>query len=135
MKDIEESLLDYVCFVNQLEKFIEDGGDINASCQSSGDSLLTVATLLQSEEAISLLLRQGADVNTTGKSDTRTALHWAVVRQHTEGVSLLLIAGADVNQKDQHGNTALIFAKRCTKTASNKAQESIIKLLKEHGAK
>ena len=106
------------------------------------------------------LVKKGATIEATGPKN-RTALLWAAANGHAPVVEFLHGAGADINAKDSGGQTPLMFAvkgshvetvkyllengadidARSTKrgftaliTAAAVGNESVVRLLLEHGA-
>ena len=67
--------------------------------RQSGGSLLHVATLQQSEEAILLLLRMGSDPDVTDNIG-QTPLHYAASLLFAQGMFLLLDYGANPRRVD-----------------------------------
>ena len=63
---------------------------------------------------LELVEKFGVDVDSPRSSDRRTALHIACERDHIDVVKILINHGAKPLRKDQHGRTALHYA-RCNK--------------------
>ena len=115
--------------IQDIQKAIEQGADINARDEKGIDALV-YAIVHGHVEIVKLLVEQGADVNSKNR-DKETALmyaaHFATHKKHVEIVKLLIQAGADVNARDISGITALTVAQ------SNN-HESAVRVLKEAGA-
>lgn len=78
-------------------------------------------------DTVRLLLTDGAaDINSVSDNGT-TPLMMAVRGNHVDAVSLLLHNGADTSIKNEHGDNALSWAEK-------RDHQSIVKLLKSHGA-
>jgi len=126
----------YIGDLQRVEKFIDDGADVDAKDQKDQTALhyaakagqIAVAKLLiangadvnvnagewtplqeaayYSKEMVELLLAKGANIN-TGKW---TALHSALDAERFDIVELLLAKGADANIRDDKGRTPLHIA-------------------------
>ena len=71
-----------------------------------GNTLLHLASLIDSPELIQALLDKGADVNSKTSTDL-TPLHRAAMRGSLKALILLLDNGAQVNVQSNKGNTPL----------------------------
>lgn len=108
-----------------IDKFIADGGDINAA-DNGTLTALALAVKCGNKESISYLLEKGADINQL--SGGMAPIHWAVHSFKPDIAALLLDRGADVNRRvDYSGDTALHMASRW-------GLIDIIQILLEHGA-
>jgi serine/threonine-protein phosphatase 6 regulatory ankyrin repeat subunit B len=113
---------------------LENGADIKASADDGMTALIQATLGVQSKrvttEVMDLLLENGANVNatTTGKNISGwTALLFATVNGDEELVDYLLRNGAFVNHTSDEGQSALALARQ-------EKYESVVKLLKKHGA-
>ncbi|MGO8945458.1 MAG: ankyrin repeat domain-containing protein [Syntrophobacteraceae bacterium] len=103
-----------------LQALLDEGADVNAK-DSSGGTVLMLASRNGYKEVVQALLDKGADVNAEN-SDGGTALMDASTNGHKEIVELLLARGANVNTEDIGGETA-------SSHASMKGHKGIVKLL------
>jgi len=91
-------------------------------------SALSIASLLETEDMLKVLLAHGLHINARSLESSRTVLMEIVWSDHaSQGTRRLLEAGADVNLQDSRGVTALMFA-------SLKSDRSLVRLLLENGA-
>lgn len=89
--------------LDKLRTYLEEGGDPNAvSNNGSGDSLLYLATLLNKQDMIQLLVEWGAQHD----------IFSAVVLGNTDAVRSYLDAGKPVDATDGEGHTLLHIAIR-----------------------
>lgn len=125
-----------------------NGADVNAR-NSLGETPLYIAAYYGKTAVMRLLIEKGADVNSKSASG-ETPLHRAALQGRDEAAKLLVENGADVNARavplppvktlsklkakvmaklrpKREGATPLSYAKK-------KGSETIIQLLKEHGA-
>ena len=106
------------------EELLEAGEDVNAT-GPYGDPLLVIATKLEDEAMVKLLLAHGADINRTNKNHkSDPALYWAA-RSASLLTKLLLDNGSDVNLKSFPG-TAL-------SVACEEGHQWVVQLLLERG--
>ena len=109
-----------------------------------GDKIMVTLVRLQKEgreldpfglatEIAELLLAHGAEVNATSVCRT-TPLHLAVHHGNWKLVVLLLARGAEVNAKNSTGETPLKIAWGKKLYNGAPVYESLVKLLKKHGA-
>jgi uncharacterized protein len=92
-------------FADPQSQFVE----IN-DCDSEGDSLLHIASIMGDLRAVKLLLAAGANVNARGDMD-KLPLHCAAGSQYLDIARLLLEAGS-VQIKDSFGYTPLEWAQQ-----------------------
>ncbi|MCW3051096.1 MAG: ankyrin repeat, and basic leucine zipper protein 1 [Chthonomonadales bacterium] len=91
-------------------------------------SALSIASLLEKEDMLKVLLAHGLHINTRSLESSRTVLMEIVWSNNpSQGARRLLDAGADVNLQDSWGVTALMFA-------SLKGDLSLVRLLLANGA-
>ena len=113
---------------------IENGADVKAKADDGMTAFIQATLGVQSKrvstEVMDLLLKNGANVNasTSGNDFSGwTALLFATVNGDEELVDYLLRQGAFVNHTSDEGQSALSLARQ-------EDYESIVKLLKKHGA-
>lgn len=103
---------------------------LNVSSVSSSKEFTLTAFLIATAEGHSdimeALIDKGADVNGEVK-DTRLPLSLAIIYGHVEAVKVLIKRGVDVNAKDGVITNVEL--------AKEKGHDSIVKLLKDAGAK
>uniref|UniRef100_A0A0G4FVH1 Uncharacterized protein n=1 Tax=Chromera velia CCMP2878 TaxID=1169474 RepID=A0A0G4FVH1_9ALVE len=87
---------------------IAGGADLNAVAGGSGLSVLSVACLVNSVDAVELLIDAGGDVN-AADNEGRCPVHFAAEYSGTEIMSLLLQKGADVRALTNDGRGVLHF--------------------------
>jgi ankyrin repeat protein/thiol-disulfide isomerase/thioredoxin len=90
---------------------------------------LQFATIAHSNEVdvIKALLEAGADINEPGADDGETALMWAAQHsEHVAALQFLIQSHADLNKTDDHGWTALMWAK-------HSGHEEAARILKQAG--
>ena len=114
---------------------IENGADVKAKADDGMTAFIQATLGIQSKrvttDVMDLLLKNGANVNasTSGKDFSGwTALLFATVNGDEELVDYLLRQGAFVNHTSDEGQSALSLA-------IQEEYESIIQLLKKHGAR
>jgi serine/threonine-protein phosphatase 6 regulatory ankyrin repeat subunit B len=113
---------------------LENGADVKAKADDGMTALIQATLGVQSNrvttDVMDILLKNGADINaaTTGKNVSGwTALLFATVNGDEELVDYLLRNGAFVNHTSDEGQSALALARQ-------EKYESLVKLLKKHGA-
>ena len=113
---------------------LENGADVKAKADDGMTAFIQATLGVQSNrvttDVMDILLKNGADINaaTTGKNVSGwTALLFATVNGDEELVDYLLRNGAFVNHTSDEGQSALALAKQ-------EKYESLVKLLKQHGA-
>jgi len=87
--------------VNKLRTYLEQGGDVNT--RRNGMTLLHLAVLGRSQEAIPLLLGYRADLVACDSINDDAPLHRAVEKNYIEIVELLIDRGANINQSSGRG--------------------------------
>ena len=90
-----------------IEKYINDGADVNCST-ANGSTPLHYAAFNGNLETARFLIGKGAGVNVKTK-DGITPLHYAVSKNSKEIVRLLIEKGAEVNAKDSKGKVPADF--------------------------
>ncbi len=108
-----------------IEKFVEEGADINAQDKLGWTPLYWAASLGRTEVA-TLLIAHGASVQAQAE-DGSAPLHQAAQVGDRELVALMLSKGADVNTKTKQGNTPL-------HSAASAGHREVAKLLIAKGA-
>ena len=111
--------------LDQVEKLLNQGADVNAGDIYDGSALLTAASQGRYEIA-ELLINHGADVNAQN-ARYGTALQAAASRNHYKIAKLLLNAGADVNACGGFYGNAL-------QAAASRNHYEIAELLLNHDA-
>ncbi len=111
--------------IQELQVYLNNGGDVNAS-QSWGRTLLLIAADSNQLEAVKFLLKNGADPELIAPNG-RTALISATIRGRLNIVKYLLDYGANINGTGNSGSTALHYGASYDKS-------KIVKLLLENGA-
>ena len=104
---------------------IATGGDVNASINEWGGTLLHEAAWKNEYRAAQLLLENGAKSRVSKFG--ATPLHYAAWKNAVEVAKLLLAYGADVEAKHRHGDTPL-------HTAAGWYSPEVAKLLIDNGA-
>ena len=79
-----------------------------------GETVLQIATQLESTECLPILIRSGVNINATDNQGF-SALHWCTLTGNTECAEILIKAGANIDAKNCHGETALHLAARLGK--------------------
>ncbi|UYV68583.1 hypothetical protein LAZ67_6000132 [Cordylochernes scorpioides] len=95
--------------VNAVQKFVNDGADVNQRDQKTQASLLTLAVSAEHTEVVRLLLNSRATVD-IGDKIGRSPLSSASERGNTEIVEIVVNAGALVNKSDFFRLTPLLNA-------------------------
>lgn len=108
-----------------VEKFLEEGNDINGYYGRQKTTLLNHAINKRSESVFDLLTEKGADLNQS--SGGRTPLVNAIRRRNLLMVHQLIKNSADIDLRYKSGNTALIYASRT-------GRFQFVKTLIEYGA-
>ncbi len=116
--------------ITEIRRLIEAGADVNV-INKKGVTPLFQASVEGHYEIVKLLLDAKADVNKARTTNGITPLFWASGEGHYEVVKLLLDAKADVNIKVEiEGKEYTVLS-----AAKEGGHTSIVKLLKEYGAK
>lgn len=76
-----------------------------------GETVLQIATQLESANCLPILIDNGADVDATDNQGF-SALHWCTLTGNTHCAQILIEAEADINAKSHRGETALHLAAR-----------------------
>ena len=95
--------------IQDVKRFIENGGDVNEMIDQDGATRLHYAAENNNVELLTALVKAGADVSTRikGRVGSLTPLHYAVDGNAPEAINALIKAGADVNVRDKNGYTPL----------------------------
>ena len=89
---------------------IEAGADVNGIDENGRTALMLAAEGFWGR-AIDVLLKAGARASVNAKDkEGRTALMLASKQRYTDRVERLLEAGASINERDNRGQTALMYA-------------------------
>ncbi len=93
-----------------IKILLQQGLDLNAYVESSGNTYLMAAVRVQDEPLMGTLISKGANVNQPGKDGT-TPLELALHENYVEVAKALIVLGAKVNKQSPYeGNTALHLA-------------------------
>jgi ankyrin repeat protein len=114
--------------INQIEQFIHNGGDINATNNLGYTPLMAALWCKNNKDIIHLLIDNGADVHAKDKYGIMPLMHALRNENDKDIIQLLLNNGADVNAIDNDGDMPLMFALWC------KNDKDIIQLLLDNGA-
>ena len=76
-----------------------------------GETILQIATQLESVACLPILISNGVDINDTDIQGF-SALHWCTLTGNTKCAQILIKAGADIDAKNCRGETALHLAAR-----------------------
>jgi len=106
--DISLHAAAYIGDLQRVEKFIDDGADVDTKDQE-GQTVLHHAAKAGEIEVIELLIAKGADVKAKDKRNF-TPLHEAVRGRHKDVVALLIDNGANVNARARWGYTPMYYA-------------------------
>ena len=112
--------------INQLQKYIDDGADVNFQEDDEQNTALHVASTNGHLNIVNALINAGANVNLTN-SDNETPLFIAVANDHLDIVNILIRTNANVNIRDVQGETPL-------STAALLGELEVVKILLEAGA-
>jgi hypothetical protein len=96
--------------IEVVEKFLEQGNDINGYYGRQNTTLLNHAINKRSESVFDLLIEKGANPDLS--DGRRTPLVSAIRRRNLMMVHKLIQNGAEVDLRYKGGNTALIYAAR-----------------------
>ncbi len=107
-------------------RYIDQGGDINAK-NSKGTTALMLAAAKTRTGIMKYLMKHGAQKDIGMPDSGLTAMMIAAANNLTVSVKVLLENGANVNQRDNNGNTALMYA-------NETGNPELINLLKKYGA-
>ncbi|CAK9804882.1 SH3 and multiple ankyrin repeat domains protein 2 [Anthophora quadrimaculata] len=105
-------LLEYVANsqVEKIAKMCSKGLDPNFHCQETGETPLTLATILKKPSKVIIALVNGGALLDYRTKEGLTAMHRAVERNSLEAVKTLLELGASPNYKDTKGLTPLYYS-------------------------
>lgn len=117
--------LRYRCDEEIIDVLIENGADIMHT-DKEGVSVFDVAVTYNNLAMIERLIEEGFDVNHATRRSGFTPLMGAVCYGRTDVIKKLLEKGVDVNVRDNHGLSAIDFARKTHK-------KSIIELFKSAG--
>jgi uncharacterized protein len=101
----------YTGDINEIEKLIKSGKDVNERIQGEREIVFTaldVAIMVQNYQVVEILLKEGAKVDIQD-STVDSPLHLASALNEADIVDILLKYGADINSKNS-GWTPLKFA-------------------------
>ncbi|MDC0307396.1 ankyrin repeat domain-containing protein, partial [bacterium] len=108
--------------LDEVKSLLEEGVDVDCSDAFSCTGLFWAAAN-NHKSIVEYLIEKGANLN-AGAGVGGTPLARAAYEGHVEVVELLIAKGADVNAKDVSGGSPL-----------DSADESVVDLLRKHGAK
>ena len=114
--------------VEFVERFMKEGGDVNALEKKSGWNALHTATKFGHHHFLKILLKNGANVNAVTRHRKQTPLHSACLFHQFDCVKLLVDAGCNVNVKDWKNMPPIIYA------MDQEEGPSIKDFLIEHGS-
>ena len=99
--------------MNLVKRLVEEGAEINAQCDSIGNTALHYACESTGNGVIAVwyLIDNGADISAINDLD-HTPLHTACQRNYSAAVMQLIMQGADLNPRGIGGVTPLIEAAR-----------------------
>jgi ankyrin repeat protein len=109
-----------------IKLLISRGADVNVRT-TQGDSLLHLAAMTATVDAITELVNAGLDPNDVRRSDFATPLSIASEGDRADIAAELLRMGADPNKRVLNGATALIYA-------TQEGHEKTARVLLGHGA-
>ena len=112
--------------IDVIQRFINDGFDINQELDEYGWTPLIFASDNGHKEIVEMLMRAGADIEKADKYGW-TPLIVAINNGHKEIVEILIRAGADIEKANKYGWTPLIIA-------SNNGYKEIVEMLIRAGA-
>jgi len=121
--------------VNQICRWVENGGDVNWRDLTYGWTVLHLAAQCGNEKMIRYLLAHGANIEARDKRDGTPLMlacnvEFSAVKLSSSIVGLLLDSGANPNATDRDGNTALGLIRRSPVAEA----EKIAQLLSSRGA-
>lgn len=108
-----------------LNRFIQQGADINAQYDNGRNTLLNYAVREGNLAAVKLLINSGADPDRASKD--RTPLINAVLKNEVMILHYLINHGANLDTSARKGNTALMYA-------AKNGRLDCVRMLIEHGA-
>jgi ankyrin repeat protein len=111
----------------QLVRILTEHGAKPDAKQKQGITPILVASIMNNEPVLKLLLAKKSDVDVKDRSG-HTPLNWAASNGKIKAARVLLAKGADLNSKDRDGMTPLIKAAREGHTA-------LVRLLIDKGAR
>lgn len=115
--------LRYHCDDEIIDLLIEQGADLNQS-DNEGVSVFDVAVTYNYLPIIERLIKEGFDVNVSTRRSGFTPLMGAVCYGRVDVIKKLLELGVNIHSRDNHGLSALDFARKMHK-------KSILALLEE----
>lgn len=115
--------LRYHCDDEIIDLLIEQGADLN-QCDNEGVSVFDVAVTYNYLPIIERLIKEGFDVNVSTRRSGFTPLMGAVCYGRVDVIKKLLELGVNIHSRDNHGLSALDFARKMHK-------KSILALLEE----
>jgi ankyrin repeat protein len=113
-----------------VKLLLDFGANIEIKSPWDGRTALMDAALYGHDETVALLLRRGANPNATNCLK-KTALIWAADNAHLGSIKLLLAADADISLQDEHGKTALFYARKAMFSQYQDKYDKIVELLEK----
>ena len=83
---------------NVIEQFVENGADINATSETTGEGIMHEVAANWDKEVAVFLLKRGVDIDLKDK-DGRTPLHVAASTNHSEMIEWLVEQGAELEAR------------------------------------
>ena len=106
--DISLHAAAYIGDLQKVEKFIDDGADVDTKDQN-GQTALHHAARAGEMEMVEFLIAKGADVNAKDKRSL-APLHVAAAHGHKDVTALLIDNDADINSEGRWGYTPIYYA-------------------------